>query len=95
MRDDRHGTGPGRRGGAVSDAAMAELRRERDALQSTAASVPALERDVEALRRELAGIEGSAAWRLTAPLRLARALVRDRRALLLAAGRWVKRRLER
>jgi hypothetical protein len=74
---------------------MAELRRERDALQRTAASVPALERDVELLRRELAGIEGSPAWRLTAPLRLARALVRDRRALLLAAGRWVKRRLER
>jgi hypothetical protein len=74
---------------------MAELRRERDALQCAAASVPALERDVERLRRELAGIEGSRAWRLTAPLRLARALVRDRRALLLAAGRWVKRRLER
>jgi hypothetical protein len=74
---------------------MAELRRERDALQRTAASVPALERDVETLHRELAGIEGSLAWRLTAPLRLARALLRDRRALLLGAGRWVKRRLER
>jgi hypothetical protein len=79
----------------MNDAAIAELRHERDALQAAAASVPALERDVEALRRELAGIEGSLAWRLTAPLRLARALVRDRRALLLAADRWVKRRLER
>ena len=79
----------------MSDAALAELRRERDELRAGAASVPALERDVEALRRELAGIEGSLAWRLTAPLRLARALVADRRALLLAAGRWVKRRLER
>jgi hypothetical protein len=74
---------------------MAELRRERDELRSAAASVPALERDVERLRQELAGIEGSVSWRITAPLRLARALVDDRRALLLAAGRRVKRRLER
>jgi hypothetical protein len=74
---------------------MAELRRERDELRSAAASVPALERDVERLRQELAGIEGSVSWRITAPVRLARALVDDRRTLLLAAGRRVKRRLER
>jgi hypothetical protein len=50
---------------------------------------------VQSLRRELAAIDGSLSWRLTAPLREARVLVTNRRALALAAGRRVKRRLER
>jgi hypothetical protein len=77
------------------DAAAADLLRERDRLHEAASALPALERDVEALRRELAAIDGSLSWRLTAPLRGARAVVANRRALVLAAGRRVKRRLER
>jgi hypothetical protein len=76
-------------------AAAADLLRERDRLRAVAASLPALEHDVERLRAELAAIEGSPAWRLTAPLRGARALVAHRREIALAAGRRVKRRLER
>jgi hypothetical protein len=77
------------------EAAAADLLAERDRLHAAAAALPALERDVEALRRELAAIDGSLSWRLTAPLRGARAIVANRRALALAAGRRVKRRLER
>jgi hypothetical protein len=84
MRDD-----------ASHDAAAADLLRERDRLRAAAASLPALERDVHRLRGELAAIDDSLSWRLTAPLRGARALVANRRALALAAGRRVKRRLER
>jgi hypothetical protein len=79
----------------VDDPATAELLRERERLLSLAAKAAPLERDVHGLRRELAAIDGSLSWRLTAPLRGARALVANRRALALAAGRRVKRRLER
>jgi hypothetical protein len=79
----------------ATDAATADLLRERDRLRAVAASLPALERDVQRLRADLAAIESSPAWRLTAPLRGARALVANRRELALAAGRRVKRRLER
>jgi hypothetical protein len=82
MRDDAH------------DAAAADLRRERDRLRAVAAALPALERDVQRLRGDLAAIDASLAWRLTAPLRGARALVANRRAIALDAGRRVKRRLE-
>ena len=77
------------------DAAAADLLRERDRLDAAASALPALERDVEALRRELAAIDGSLSWRLTAPFRGARAVVANRRAIVLAAGRRVKRRVER
>jgi hypothetical protein len=79
----------------ADDAAAADLLRERDRLRAHAAAVPALERDVQRMRLELAAIDDSPAWRITAPLRGARALVANRRALALAAGRRVKRRLER
>ena len=79
----------------ATDAAAADLRAERDRLRVLAASLPALEHDVQRLRAEVEAIEGSLAWRLTAPLRGARALVANRRELALAAGRRVKRRLDR
>lgn len=78
----------------ADDAAAADLLRERDRLRVVAASLPALERDVRRLRHELDAIDASPAWRLTAPLRGARALVANRRAIALEAGRRVKRRLE-
>jgi hypothetical protein len=80
---------------SVGDPATVELLRERDRLRVLAATAAPLERDVQSLRRELAAIDGSLSWRLTTPLRGARALVANRRALALAAGRRVKRRLER
>src|SRR4051812_47977478 len=76
-------------------AAAADLVHERDRLRAVAASLPALERDVQRLRADLAAIEASPAWRLTAPLRGARALVASRRELALAAGRRVERPPER
>jgi hypothetical protein len=75
--------------------ATADLLRERDRLRADAASLPALERDVERLHRDLAAIEGSLSWRATTPLRAARRLVDNRRELALTAGRRLKRRLER
>ena len=91
MHDDRHA-------GAAAvpeDPARADLLRERERLRGDAASLPALERDVERLRRELAAIEGSLSWRATTPLRRARRLIDNRRELALSAGRRLKRRLER
>jgi hypothetical protein len=85
MDDDRH----------AGDPARADLVRERERLRAEAATLPALERDVERLRGELAAIEGSLSWRATTPLRRARWLVDNRRGLALTAGRRLKRRLER
>ena len=85
MDDDRH----------AGDAARADLVRERERLRAEAATLPALERDVERLRRDLAAIEGSLSWRATTPLRTARWVVDNQRELALTAGRALKRRLER
>src|SRR3954453_21058022 len=71
----------------ATDAAAADLLRERDRLRAVAAPLPALQRDVQRLRGGLAAVEGWPAWRLTAPLRGSRALVRNRRDLVFAAGR--------
>jgi hypothetical protein len=76
------------------DARLHDLRHESERLRATAAAVPALEREIAALRDELATIDGSWSWRATAPLRAARAAVANRRELALEAGRIVKRRLE-
>ena len=85
MDDDRH----------AGDAARADLVRERERLRAEAATLPALERDVERLRGDLAAIEGSLSWRATTPLRTARWVVDNRRQIALTAGRALKRRLER
>jgi hypothetical protein len=91
MRDETHvETAP-----APEDPALHELRRERDRLRAEAARRPALEIEVERLRRELEAIERSLSWRATRPLRHARRLVANRRQLALTAGRRLKRRLER
>jgi hypothetical protein len=76
------------------DARLGDLRQESEGLRAEAAIVPALEREIAALRRDLATIDGSWSWRLTAPLRATRAALANRRELALAAGRIVKRRLE-
>jgi hypothetical protein len=76
------------------DARLGDLRQESEGLRAEAASVPALEREIAALRRDLATIDGSWSWRLTAPLRATRAAIANRRELAIAAGRVVKRRLE-
>ena len=81
---------------AVSDdRARADLLDEIDRVRVQAAAAPDLERRVRALHGELAAIEGSFSWRITAPLRHARWAVDHRRDLALAAGRRLKRRLER
>src|SRR3982750_1696837 len=92
MRDDRNAAATT---GESDDAVVADLVRERDGLRREAAALPALEREAQALREELAAIGRSPSWRVPAPLRGARALVANRRALVLAAGRRVKRHLER
>jgi hypothetical protein len=76
------------------DARLGDLRHESERLRAAATTVPALERELAALRRDIATIDGSWSWRLTAPLRAARTAVANRRELALAAGRIVKRRLE-
>ena len=91
MDDDTHAAAAA----VPDDAARADLLRERERLRGDAASLPALERDIERLHGELAAIEGSLSWRATMPLRRARWLVDNRRELALTAGRRLKRRLER
>jgi len=76
------------------DARLGDLRHESERLRAAAATVPVLEREIAALRRDLAAIDGSWSWRLTAPLRATRAAIANRRELALEAGRIVKRRLE-
>jgi hypothetical protein len=95
MRDDTNAAAADDAAGGSDDAVVADLVRERDRLGREAGRLPALEREAQALREELAAIERSPSWRVTAPLRRARAVVANRRALVLAAGRRVKRRLER
>lgn len=76
------------------DARLGDLRHESERLRAAAATVPVLEREIATLRRDLATIDGSWSWRLTAPLRATRAAIANRRELALEAGRIVKRRLE-
>src|SRR4051794_6438249 len=76
------------------DARLGDLRHESERLRAAAATVPALERELATLRADLATIDASWSWRLTAPVRATRAAIVNRRQIALAAGRIVKRRLE-
>jgi hypothetical protein len=77
-----------------TDARLGDLRHESERLRAAAATVPALERELATLRADLATIDASWSWRLTAPVRATRAAIVNRREIALAAGRIVKRRLE-
>ncbi len=80
-------------GGA--DALIEEIEAEQAALRPLAGQAPALELEAADLDRRIADVEGSASWRVTAPLRAAQTVVANRRRLVLAAGRRVKARLDR
>ena len=78
-----------------AEALMQEIAAEQARLRPLAASVPALAAESAQLEREIAGIEGSVYWRLTAPLRAVQAVISNRRRLVLRAGRRVRAHLER
>jgi hypothetical protein len=73
---------------------QAVLAVERDRLLAIAATTPALEAEAERLRRRIDGIERSALWRGTFPLRFARKLVVKRYWIAFRAARWLKDRWE-
>jgi uncharacterized protein YoxC len=77
-----------------AEALLDDVAAEQARLRPLASTVPALEQSLVDVQQRIARLEGSVSWRVTTPLRAARALIAGRRALVLRVGRRLRARLE-